>query len=166
VNRCQPLASTETVAVQYISEYPGIERLSNQHWVDESYPKSLGHVFEAFPRNTAKYCVGQEWWSGTPQRHHPVEFDGVRFDTACIFYSQAIFDKVPLNIIVGTYSMHASEQCIPTSNYRWMIHNAPFDAYVLSSWKLWICGLQYTLSVIVQTPNIELKARLISLGIG
>jgi len=38
-NRCQLLNSPETDPVQYISNHPGIERLSKQYGVDVSYPE-------------------------------------------------------------------------------------------------------------------------------
>jgi len=81
------------------------------------------------------------------QIHSPVEVDGLRFDAACLFYSKAKFNNPPLIFNTRSHSRHASELCIPTLHYPWTIHFAPFQAYFLPSWMLWICGCQLTQSV-------------------
>jgi hypothetical protein len=60
-------------------------------------------------------------------------------------YSTANFDQPPLIINMRSHSRHASEPCIPTSHYPWVIHFAPFQAYFLPSWMRWICACQHTI---------------------
>jgi hypothetical protein len=71
----------------------------------------MARVFQAYSKNTAKYFLTQDLSSGTPQIHSAPRCDGPRFDTTCIFYSQANFGNagnhyshmIPLQTPVGTW---------------------------------------------------------------
>jgi len=96
----------------------------------------MPRVFQAYPDNTAKYFLAQEWSSGTPQIDSPVECDVIRFDTTRIFHSMANFDKQALLICIWSHSRHASEPCKPTLHY------------------LWICGCQHTECHLSETKHL------------
>ena len=104
----------------------------------------MARVFQAYLNNSAKYFLAQEWSSGTLQIHSHVEFDGLRFYTASIFNSKVLFNKQLLIIKRWSHSRRASEPCLPTSQYPWTIHFAPFQTYLLPSSMLSICGCQHT----------------------
>jgi len=65
-------------------------------------------MVQAYQKNTAEYLFAQEWNSGTPQIHSPVEVDGQRCDTARLFNSQAYFDKPPPIFDVWSHSRPTS----------------------------------------------------------
>ena len=58
----------------------------------------MARVFQADQMNPAEYFLAQARSSGSPEIHSSVECDGLRFDTARIFYSTANFDMQALFI--------------------------------------------------------------------
>jgi len=76
--------------------------------------KDTARVFQAHPKITAEYFLAQEWSSGKPQIHSPVECHRLTFDTACILYSRANLDNagtryspiIPLEACYWTVDTH------------------------------------------------------------
>jgi len=68
----------------------------------------MARRFQAYPKNAAKHFVAQAWRSGPPHIYSPVEGDGLRFDTARVFYSPANFWMPPLITNMWYHSTHAT----------------------------------------------------------
>ena len=98
-NCSQLLDSTETDPVQYIANYPGIDRLSKRYRVDASHPEKWLMYSRLTHRIGRSISLLRNESSGTLQIHCPVEVDGLRFDTARIFHSPANSD--PQTLIVN-----------------------------------------------------------------
>jgi len=162
VNHYQLLDSPETDPAQYISNHPWIERLSKRFGVDVSYPKTwLAH---SRLTRTIQPCMSSlrndvEAILGSTLLSRLIVSDFTPH--AC---SRADLATLPLITHIWSHSRDTFERCIPTLCHPWTINFAPFEAYVLPSSMLWICGCQHTQCIIFQTLNFLVQARLIPLG--
>jgi len=142
VNHYQLLHSPETDPAQCMSHHPGIERLSKRYRDDELNPKkrlTYSRLTQSIQPNISSLRIDC-------QAHlRPTLLSSlIVSDMTPHTYKKANFNKPPLIMNIWTRCRHASEPCIPTSHYHWIIHFAPFQPYFLPSWMLWICGCQHT----------------------
>jgi hypothetical protein len=97
-------------------------------------------VFHAYRKNTHKKFLAQQWNSGTLQMHSPVEYHGLKLNTARIFYALANLDMQALIIHRWFNPRHSSTPWIPMLHY------------------LLLCGCQQTVCHLPDTQLVSAGA--------